>query len=307
MENDSRGCISLFRSAACLSIAFEQLSEEGKSILKSAEQAEVSIELTDDDGKQKVLSARAFRRNQLHHANLAGKGGLLLDFSSVAPVETSTSSSASASASAPTAHSTSPMAIEKPAATWDLLDCRTWLLDASRRIASQWVEERNAGAPSSRRVPAGTLEELEGQLVEHSITLCEQLEKEVNDATANCASLSKNKIVTPRVQDMSKLGIKWQHSHERGSGGKGGVGGSGVAQMKSGSTRTAGQILILKTAKKLGEILKDPFAGEALHKELRGLLAQQETRKQKLMREEASRQRLQQMKRKPWLQAKIQA
>jgi hypothetical protein len=239
---------------------------------------------------------------------LAGKGGLLLDFSSVTPAETSVAaSSSSSSISAATALSTSPKAIEKPAATWDLLDCRSWLLDASRRIANQWIEERNAGAPSSKRLPAGTLEELEGQLVEHSITLCEQLEKEVNDAAGTSASLSKNKVVTPRVKDMSKLGIKWQHSYERGSGGKGGVGGSGVAQVKSGSSRTAGQILILKTSKKLGEILKDPFSGEALHKELRGLLAQQETRKQKLMREEASRQRLQQMKRKPWLQAKIQA
>jgi hypothetical protein len=53
-------------------------------------------------------------------------------------------------------------------------------------------------------------------------------------------------------------------------------------------------------------MLKDPIAGEALHKELRGLVGRQEARKRNEMREEATRQRLNQMKRKPWLQAKAQ-
>jgi hypothetical protein len=286
-----------------LSIAFEQLSEEGRAILKSAEQAEALFSTNDPDGKQRALSARAARRNQLHHANLAGKGGLLLDFSNVetkgeasALLSTPGASAASSAAAAP-----SHKASDKPAASWDLLDCRSWLLDASRRIAQQWVEERNAGTPASKSIPPGTLEELEGQLVEHSITLCEHLEKEANEsATASTSAAAKRKVVTPRVQDMSKLGIKWQH--DRGNGGRGAFGGSGA-----GSRRTAGQVLILKTAKKLGEILKDPFAGDAMHKELRGMLAQQETRKQQQIREEASRQRLQQMKRKPWLQAKLEA
>jgi hypothetical protein len=271
--------------------------------LKSAEQAEAAFATNDPDGKQRALSARAARRNQLHHANLAGKGGLLLDFSNVETKSDASNllSAASASAASSSAASTSPKATDKPAASWDLLDCRSWLLDASRRIAQQWVDERNAGTTASKSIPPGTLEELEGQLVEHSITLCEHLEKEaIESASPSTTAAAKRKVVTPRVQDMSKLGIKWQHN--RGNGGKGAFGGTGA-----GSSRTAGQVLILKTAKKLGEILKDPFAGEALHKELRGMLAQQETRKQRLIREEASRQRLQQMKRKPWLQAKIQA
>lgn len=290
-----------------MSIAFEQLSEEGRAILKSAEQAEASFATNDPDGKQRALSARAARRNQLHHANLAGKGGLLLDFSNVETKSDASTLLSPELAASSSAVSTSPKAVDKPAASWDLLDCRSWLLDASRRIAQQWVEERNAGStPASKSIPPGTLEELEGQLVEHSITLCEHLEKETSEsASSSITAASKRKVVTPRVQDMSKLGIKWQH--DRGNGGKNAFGGTGAAPRGPGARRTAGQVLILKTAKKLGEILKDPFAGEAMHKELRGMLAQQETRKQQLIRAEASRQRLQQMKRKPWLQAKIQS
>lgn len=230
----------------------------------------------------------------------------MLDFSNME--QGSGSAPVTATAANGTGATTSPKASDKPASTWDLLDCRSWLLDASRRIAQHWVDERSQNTPTSKDIPPGTLEELEGQLVEHSITLCEQLEKELTESSKQRSLLSQKKVVTPRVTDMSKLGIKWQHSHERGSGGKGGVGGSGTARtVPSGPSRSAGQILLLKTAKRLGEILNDPFAGAAIHKELRGLVSQQEARKQKLMREEASRQRLQQMRRKPWLQARIQA
>jgi hypothetical protein len=68
--------------------------------------------------------------------------------------------------------------------------------------------------------------------------------------------------------------------------------------------RNAGQILILKTAKKLGMMLKDDVAGAAIHKELRSLVGQQEAKKRQLMREEATRQRMAQMKRKGYLQLK---
>ena len=70
--------------------------------------------------------------------------------------------------------------------------------------------------------------------------------------------------------------------------------------------RTAGQLLVLKTAKKLGILLKDEFAGQSIHKELRSLVGKQEAQKRKRQREEATRQRLVQMKRKPWLQARAQ-
>ena len=110
---------------------------------------------------------------------------------------------------------------------------------------------------------------------------------------------------------MSKLGIKWQHSHERGSGGIGGVEGSGHGSKNKATSqraggRTVGQILILKTAKKLGVILNDPIAGEAIHRELRAVVARQEERKRQEFRHEALRQRLHQMQQKPWLQARAQ-
>jgi len=76
---------------------------------------------------------------------------------------------------------------------------------------------------------------LEGRLVEPTLKLCEYLESERNKkSTGNSSKLgmgkggaSSRRVNTPRVADMGVLGIKWQHSHERGSGGKGGVGNSG--------------------------------------------------------------------------------
>jgi hypothetical protein len=88
------------------------------------------------------------------------------------------------------------------------------------------------------------------------------------------------------------LSIKWQKL--------------GTPKASTDGGRTAGQILILKTAKKLGSILNDPVAGDAIHKELRGVVGRQEERKRKEIRDEASRQRFSQMKRKPWLQARAE-
>jgi hypothetical protein len=168
------------------------------------------------------------------------------------------------------------------------------LLEASRSIAQQWVEERNKDGPASKKIPAGSSDELEGQLVEHSITLCEQLETEIKTRKSKCSSSqsTNRRVVTPRVQDMSNLGIKWQKL--------------GTTKASTDGGRTAGQILILLTAKKLGSILVDPVAGEAIHKELRAVVGRQEERKRKEVRDEASRQRFSQMKRKPWLQARAQ-
>lgn len=276
---DDRELVQQFKGviAACLCVAFDQLSSDGKQILKQKQEVP----------QESFANPRANRRNELHHANLAGKGGLLLDFAAVKKEEDVVVSSVA----------------KKPAATWDLNDCRSWLMEASRSIADQWIQDRKNGVSD---IPDGTREELEGKLVEHAIALNDSLEDEWKQQQSSNASSSmgKGRVVTPRVTDMTKLGIKWQHSHERGSGGKGGVGGSGIHVQKAG--RTAGQILLLKTAQKLGGVLKDPYAGQAIHKELRSLVNKQEVEKRKLLLEETTRQRLSQMKRKPWLQARAQ-
>ena len=127
-------------------------------------------------------------------------------------------------------------------------------------------------------------------MVEHTFTLIEHLEQELQmKQTGN-----GEKVVTPRLNDLAKLGIQWQYKHERGAGSK-------SLPQAAKSKRTAGQILILKTAKKLGSILNDPASGEAIHKKLREVVWKQETLKLQAQREEASRQRMLQMKRKPWL------
>jgi len=277
---DDRELVQQFKGviAACLCEAFDQLSSDGKQILKQKQEVK----------EETFNNARANRRNQLHHANLAGRGGLLLDFSAVKADADGKNESSLA---------------KKPAATWELDDCRSWLLEASRSIAQQWIKDRKNGVGvAAKNIPVGSQEELEGKLVEHAITLVNQLEGELNQRNNQHG---RGRVVTPRVQNMAKLGIKWQHAHERGSGGAGGVGNNSQTQTRR-TGRTAGQILILKTAKKLGSMLNDPVAGEAIHKELTILKGKQEAQKRKRLREDATRQRFAQMKRKPWLQARAQ-
>jgi len=277
---DDRELVQQFKGviAACLCVAFDQLSKDGMQIMK-ARQAQDS---------EALMSSRANRRNELHNASMAGKGGTQLDMSKVDVDKVIISAN---------------VLEHKPATTWDLDDCRSWLLESSRKIAEQWMQAKKDG---STNIPKGSKEELEGQLVDLSFSLCDQLEGELMSRDAvNC-----KKSITPRVGDMAHLSIKWQHAHERGSGGKGGVGNSGrtISGKKPGehAGRTAGQTLILKTAKKLGSMLNDSVAGDAIHKELRAVVERQNERKRKELRDEASRQRLQQMKRKPWLQAKVE-
>ena len=349
---DDRELVQQFKGviAACLCEAFEQLSSDGRQILKQklehddAATADETVKSEEDAAAaaQQLKfqnSKRASKRNGMHHANLAGKGGLLLDFTAVpqrdkivgedlkkkgseTPV-----SSAPSTASSPQAP---PGVTEKVASSWDLDDCRSWLLEASRSIARQWIHEQKKNPAASTSIPKGSTQaELEGRLVEHAITLCDLLEAELKEEASTGGNKggklglggARRAVVTPRVQNMATLSIKWQHSHERGSGGKGGVGNSGkqfgpLGKRKAGpgggiatatsKGRTAGQILILKTSTTLSQMLKDKVAGEAFHKELRALVGQQAARKRKEQRDEATRQRLVQMKRKPWLQARAQ-
>ena len=279
---DDRELVQQFKGviAACLCEAFEQLSSDGRSILKQKQVASAET----------FANARANRRNQLHHAKLAGKGGLLLDMESVSKENNIKEDESSLT--------------KKPIPSWSLDDCRSFLMEVSRSVAQRWVDERKMGA---KNIPPGTQGELEGKMIEHCITLCDALENELNRSSNATAGnrMGRGKVVTPRVNDMAKLGIKWQHAHERGSGGKGGVGGSGKSQPQR-SGRTAGQLLILKSAKKLGLIVGDKTVGEAIHKEVRSVVNKQQALKRQMLRNEATRQRLVQMKRKPWLQARAQ-
>jgi hypothetical protein len=332
---DDRELVQQFKGvlAACLCEAFDQLSSEGKHILRQQQQQHDQQNQIDNnnngssaatvDGKPVSMSSRALRREELHKATMAGRGGLILNESQSVRMDEPPSTGLEAT---------------KAASQWDLEDCRTWLLDASRTIAQTWIAERSktggdaAATAAKRKIPQGSLSALEGRLVEHAITLCEHLEAELqkrnvngnqngNAAVTNGTSRS-TRVITPRVTDMSKLGIKWQHSSERGSGGKGGVGGSGTQPKVqpptkgggngagggggSSNGRTAGQILLLKTAKNLGDVLKDPVAGEAIHNELRTVVGKQATRQQMVLREEATRQRHTQMQRKRYLTARLQ-
>lgn len=212
----------------------------------------------------------------------------------------------------------------KAAATWDMDDCKSWMIEATKSIAQSWIEAQqssginaesksNGTSNNGMAIPKGTRDELEGRLVEHTLKLCEYLEGEMKQKSNGKSKLGMGggrRVNTPRVADMGTLGIKWQHSYERGSGGKGGVGNSGrtITGMKPGekSSRSAGQILLLLTAKKFGNITGDQVAGAGFHKELKAVLGREDAKKRLERRDEATKARLKQMQRKPWLQTRVQ-
>jgi hypothetical protein len=282
---DDRELLQDFKGvlAACLVEAFLELSKQGEQLLKQHSQS--SMAQIDNSVSSAAINARASRRNELHHATLAGKGGCLLNETSV---DKTTASSTDA---------------EKPAASWNIEDCRSWLLEASRRIAQQWVAERTKNPSKAKNLPQGTLEEIEGQLVEYSISLCEQLEAEVmgNGNRISRSGADRQRVTTPRITDMSKLEIHWQHENSKNKAATTVLSASSRQQKPR---RSAGQILVLKSAKRLGEMMNNPLAGEAFHKELRSVIGKQEERKRLSLREEASRQRKMQMQRKKWLHAR---
>jgi len=177
---------------------------------------------------------------------------------------------------------------KKPVATWDLEDCRSWLLEASCSIAQAWDAERqtNSGSTLAKKIPSVPLDDLEGHLVGQSFMLCEHLEAELQSLGGNNNTRGGCAVATPRVTHMSKLDM----------GSRSSAGDSG--QTIGGSSRTAGQILLLMTVKKLGAVLQDPLAGEAFHRKLRAIIGWQEAMKQKTMGKEATQQR------KPYLQAR---
>jgi hypothetical protein len=277
---DDRELVQQFKGvvAACLCEAFDQLSSDGRQILKQKQHAS-----TDS-----FSNARANRRNKLHHVHLAGKGGLLLDMEAVAKEDEEGKDYSSVT--------------RKQISSWNLEDCRVWLMEASHNIAVEVVEDRKNGVQDA---PLGSLEELEGKMVEHSITLCDSLEKEIQHLGKRKATNARGRVVTPRVSDMTKLGIKWQNKLDRRSGRKDIPVDRGESTKET--RRLAGQILIRQSAKQLGILVNDKFAGAAIHKQLRTLVGKQDLHRRQMLREEATRQRFAQMNRKPWLQARVQA
>jgi IS1 family transposase len=311
---DDREMVQQFKGviAACLAEAFDQLSKDGKQLLKKI--AGESSSLGEESNNNGVTHARASRRNDLHSASLAGKGGLLLDTTVVSHGGVGgTTSLEEKKLSLLTGQAFET----KSAATWDIDDCKCWMIEATKSIAKSWFEARQSSTAllndESKAIPKATIDELEGCLIEHTLKICEYLELELkhkSDGKAKSTTAGGLHVNTPRVGDMGNIGIKWQHSYERGSGGKGGVGNSGrtISGVKPGerSSRTAGQILLLLTAKKFSNIINDQVAGTAFHKELKGVIGREDAKQRLERRDEATKARLKQMNRKPWLQARVQ-
>lgn len=299
---DDRELVQQFKGvlAGCLCEAFDQLSRDGRQLLK-VKAAEDKNE--DPAVRSQALSSRANRRSEMHSSSLAGQGGQFLN------TDKNTEDDMNVGGGNGDILSESE---KKHASSWTLDDARSWLLEASKSIARQWHErQKEESKPGSKikpgSIPKGSVGEMEGMLVQHTLTLCGVLEAELKKGGAKGGSAFGGKrVVTPRVNEMGRLGIKWQHKHERGSGGAGGIGNNAMrGKQNNGNGRTAGQILFLKTAKNLSHILKDNLSGEAFHRELRSLLSRQEAAKKKELSDVTSAQRLNQMKRKPWVQARV--
>jgi hypothetical protein len=310
---DDRELVQQFKGvvAACLCEAFDQLSRDGRNILKVRAGDSGNV----NNNAEEWNVTRALWRNAMHNTTAASKGTSL--FSSSSSTNTNNLATASSGMTTDEEKTSSPGASttavtndetndfeKKPAATWDMDDVRAWLLQASRSIARQWANAaRNTTATTSNdganvSIPSGSLDELEGKLVKYTFLLCDELEKEDKSGTNADGPLNKQRVHTPRVNDIEKLGIKWQSIHERGSG--------VATNTASTATRTAGQRLILKTTKKLSSIIQDALAGEAFHKELRHLLARQEERNKQDRMSENAHKRFQQMQRKPWIKRRLE-
>jgi len=327
--------------------------------------------------KDEKFNKRATRRNELHSSNLAGQNnGFILNI--IPPNHTATktaTTTATTKSQTPTTPKTptSSSIEEKTVTTWNLDDARIWLLETSRIIAQKWFTQQDEiGKPGSittiGNIPKGTKDELEGVVLQYALSLCGVLESELNrngngknrsesgiasasgsgGIKSSSMSMSSSRVVTPRFNEMGNLSIRWQHKHERGSGGAGGVGfsgrvnsssssnggggkphgsvnissgiksnvvrggagrigtGTGGGRMGSTSKKTTGQILRLKTAAQLSKAIGDPTAGEAFYRELKALLGRQDAKLKKERSNQASIRRMNQMKRKPEIQARVQ-
>ena len=176
--------------AACLCEAFEQLQADQRE-----QQRQSDIEIN-SDSTARVLSAQAARHSKMRRTTLTSNASV---FKKEQDKESTTEK--------PAGIVTDDQGHGKALATWDLEDCRSWLLEASRNIAQAWDTERHTNSSSTlaKKIPAVPLSDLEGHLVEHSFSLCEHLEAKLQSRGGN--SRGRHAVATPRVADMSKLGI----------------------------------------------------------------------------------------------------
>jgi len=270
---DDRELVQQFKGvvAACICEAFHQLSSDGRRILK---QRVVGV---DEEDKEEVLTKRATWRSDMHKSTAAQHENLVVKDNSTPDAGT---------------------VENKPAPSWTIDDCRSFLLESSKKIAQQWSTTNNTVNPISKSpYPNKDQSELEGMMIEYTLKMCDYLEKQVTENSAKNninETHTKIRVATPRVNDMKKLSLTLQHSDPVRMN----------LTIKSSQNKSAGQVLILLTSKKWGMLVGDKIAGEAFHKELRTLLAKQESQKTKQRHMELAQQRFKQLKRKPWLQAR---
>lgn len=297
--------------AACLCEAFDELSTDGKEILKFKSDFDIDGSMKRAGCMKTYFNHRANKRSNLHSSSMAIKGDdfLNMPYNVIKYTEEHVNSNLKKDDSS---SSVSKSVFEnKPTCSWNLDDCRLWLLDASRMIAQQWSK-----LPVDDKIFTANINESEGRLVRHSLTICNLLENELINLSMQGSKKITKKHLTPRVREMGQLEIKWQQSNSYGHDKK--ITRKSICDSKSSSSlecgtksfghgKTAGQILIMKTSKKLGEAIDDIVAGEAFHRELRALLCRQDLKKKEKRRNEATMMRFRQMKRKPWLHARVQA
>jgi len=198
-----------------------------------------------------------------------------------------------------------------PISSWDMSECRSFLLEASRKIAQIWCKNAENKSP----YPSKSQDELEGMLIEYTLIMCDYFEQQINNANKKHGNATKRThVITPKAASMGNLSITWQHSDPVRSGmtcnshqaasNNNNNNNNQKNNTKSPNKKTPGQILLLLSSKKWSTIIKDNAAGEAFHRELKIILALQESQRSKKRRTEMAEQRFRRIKRKPWLQAR---
>merc|ERR1712226_471216 len=206
------------------------------------------------------FNQRASKRTNLHSSSMASRGDVLLNITDSINTYKKDRNDRLFKARENSSSDLISVVENKPASLWDLDDRRLWLLEASRAIAQQWSKQ-----PLKGKIPIGNINELEGNLVRHTLTLCDLLETELNSINQNGSKNIRKKVVTPRVSEMGQLEIKWQHSHKQGIHSAANIqsrsDSKSVPELeheeRCRSVKTAGQILMLKTAKKMGDAIDD--------------------------------------------------
>ena len=274
--------------SACMIEAFHATRSEGQQLLKHSMSKS-------DELERMNRNKNAAKKRKLHTTNVAESTVLTNN----ASIMTTTADKAS--------YSKDDLVL-KPMSSWDLDDVKKWSLRAASSISLFLSQNLATAREEGTAVIEGSAEEVNAEVTKKVTDFFDKLRQEVEGKvpTKKVTGVRTNRV------DMGNLGIKYQGKDERGSGGAGGIGNSGksLGGRRGGEkmTRTAGQVLMLKTSALMCRLMgEDPDSagdrsvGKLLHKSMKAIMEKQNSLKRKVKGDKNGLLRMQQMKRKSYL------